>query len=86
MKTKPQLLVPSVLLALTLAGTTFAAGPYSPTNWPPTINPTKKVHYVVTDGAASFIEPTPTGPIRFSSSAAAIQRGRPSKYACRRSP
>ena len=42
MKTKPQLQVYSILLALTLAGTTFAAGPYSPTNWPPTIDPGKK--------------------------------------------
>lgn len=57
MHTRPQLLVHSVGLALTLAGTTFAAGPYSPTNWPPTIDPTKKVHYVVTDSAPEFTVP-----------------------------
>lgn len=57
MKTKPQLHVPSVLLALTLAGTAFAAGPYSPTNWPPTIEPTKIVHYAVTDSDPGFTVP-----------------------------
>jgi hypothetical protein len=58
MKTKPQLLVHSVALALTLAGTTFAAGPYSPTDWPPTINPAKAVHYYVANlNAAGFTVP-----------------------------
>ncbi len=62
MKTKPQLRVPSVLLALTLAGTTFAAGPYAPTNWPlAAINSTKAVHYYVANGnAAGFTVPNPT--------------------------
>ena len=51
MKTRLQLPVPTVALALTLAGTTFAGGPYPPNDWPTTIDPSKKVHYHVVDGA-----------------------------------
>ena len=33
------------------------SGPYDPENWPPTVDPAKKVHYVVTDGGL----PAPSG-------------------------
>ncbi len=42
---------------LTLVGTTFATGPYAPTNWPPTIDATKKVHYALTDTDPGFVVP-----------------------------
>ncbi|HEY5914074.1 MAG TPA: hypothetical protein VJA21_26090 [Verrucomicrobiae bacterium] len=57
MKTKPQLLAYLAVLALTLAGTAFAAGPYSPLTWPPTVDPAKKVHYAVTDFDPGFAAP-----------------------------
>ncbi len=57
MKTRPQFLVYFGAQALMLAGTTFAAGPYSPTNWPPTVDATKQVHYVVTDSDPGFTVP-----------------------------
>jgi hypothetical protein len=46
-----KLLICCLAAAAALATDTLAQGPYAPTNWPPTINPSKKVHYVVTDGA-----------------------------------
>lgn len=49
MKTTPQLPVQSVALALALTSTTLASGPYPPTDWPPTIDPAKIVHYLVVD-------------------------------------
>jgi hypothetical protein len=52
-----RIIISSALAVLTLAGTTFAAGPYSPTNWPPTIDPIKKVHYAVTDADPGFTVP-----------------------------
>lgn len=36
-----------------LSAVAFAAGPYPPTDWPPTIDTTKKVHYGVVDGVFS---------------------------------
>lgn len=52
-----KLLVCSLALAAACVGNAFAAGPYAPTNWPPTIDPTKKVHYAVSDAAPSFTVP-----------------------------
>jgi hypothetical protein len=58
MKTKPQSYVHLTVLTLALATSTFAAGPYSPTNWPPTIDAGKKVHYMVANlNAAGFTVP-----------------------------
>lgn len=57
MKIVPRVLTCILGLGLVFAGSTFAAGPYSPTNWPPTIDPTKKVHYVVADLAPTFTVP-----------------------------
>jgi hypothetical protein len=54
-----RIIISSTLAVLTLAGTTFAAGgPYSPTNWPPTIDTNKIVHYMVTDADPGFTVPS----------------------------
>jgi hypothetical protein len=52
-----RIIISSTLAVLTLAGTAFAAGPYAPTNWPPNIDPNKKVHYFVTDTYPGFTVP-----------------------------
>ena len=44
--------VACITFAVIFASRALAAGPYPPTDWPATINPTKKVHYFVPDNAA----------------------------------
>ena len=39
------------VLSLWLVTDAFAQGPYAPTNWPPTIDASKKVHFAVVDSA-----------------------------------
>ena len=53
-----RIIISSTLAVLTLAGTAFAAGPYAPTNWPPTIDTNKIVHYLVTDAYPGFTVPS----------------------------
>ncbi len=57
MNTKIKPLVCSLGVFLSLASYCLAAGPYAATNWPPTIDPNKIVHYCVVDGA--FGAPNP---------------------------
>src|SRR2546425_7427003 len=47
---KSKLLICSLIMILGFANHLFAAGPYPATNWPPTIDATKKVHFMVVDG------------------------------------
>ena len=44
----------SMLLLLGVIGTMAQEGPFSPEDWPETVDPSKEVHYVVTDPDASF--------------------------------
>jgi hypothetical protein len=49
------LLIPSLVISLLSASfvslkTVAQTGPFSPEAWPTTVNPAKKVHYIVTDG------------------------------------
>ena len=65
-----RIIISSTLAVLTLAGTAFAAGPYAPTNWPPTIDTNKIVHYLVTDAIPRVSRSrAPTGRIRCSARA-----------------
>jgi hypothetical protein len=50
-------LICSLGLAVGCVDYASAAGPYAPTNWPPTIDPAKKVHFAVADLAPSFLVP-----------------------------
>lgn len=45
LNTKPKLMACTLGLAAVLVGNCFAAGPYPPTEWPPTIDTNKIVHY-----------------------------------------